>query len=181
MWTELSDAVTRLSIAAATVLLLAMPVRADVFTDDDLLRLAALEKRLQQMVQDNAQALPLRADLLTDEDFKDLECSTQLLGQGVDFSVLFNSIQQIAGLSTKMVNSIDEKTVLEAFHQEAFRFLGYVEGMRKLYDENIKRPAWQSTCGKTATRTQQLLDLESDIAAVVREMDGRLIGLPNKR
>ena len=126
---------------------------------------------------DHAQAIP--TDPSTDPSTTD--CAFTLVRAGDEFFQFFYPIQQIVALSTKMVNSIDKKTVLEAFHQEAFRFIDYVEQMRKVHDGEMQRPARERTCQQTATMTQQLLDLERDIAAVIREMDGRLIGLPSKR
>jgi hypothetical protein len=161
-------------VAVATVLLLAMPARSNVFNDDDVQRLAVLDKRLQQLHLDYVQTL-------LKDDASESECAFSLIGEASLFTWVVHFVQEIVGLSTKMVDTIDERTVLEAFHKDAIFFISYVDQTRKLHMENMQRPANQRVCPQTAAKEQQLRDLQADLAALIKDMESRVIGLTNKR
>ena len=145
-------------LAIVIIVFIAIPAEAHVFGDGDLQRLTTLLNRAKQIDLDAAKNWTGQFD-----------CRMQFLYETANFVTVLDAIQEITKLSTKMVDSLDEETVLASFHQQSLDFLSYVEKVRKLGNAH--------TCHEVAQSRQRLLDLMRDTAGVVRAMEGRLIGL----
>jgi hypothetical protein len=106
-----------------------------------------------------------------------LDCFELLTKEMTNLHQFLYYLEQIMRIATQMVDTIDETTVLRVFHEQAFNILSYVDGMRK---NRVRYPDPPGYCPETATGTQRFRKVEADAVTLIKDLENRLIGLPNK-